>query len=279
MSFVVFAIISNHVSRLECLRIIAAPKNKLLIFMNAQKLEASVTNNTPSTNNHSKNPWSFKVQIAKFKAYLSFDKESNRKFRRTVFTTQDWKNHRSSSRYFKDFLSMPFSLVLRGLTLQAVMMMIWSFFIVGYNLLAIKYTKAWSYPLPLFSLPTLPVSLTSPSLGLLLVFRTNTAYSRWEKASITWSSITAKSFDLMRQGSLFIKDPFLKTSLFRYIIAFSKTLKWLLGHSDKDRRLSEDLIGILSTKESVKLMSSKHRVQHIINHIGEIVSKSKFVGL
>jgi predicted membrane chloride channel (bestrophin family) len=77
---------------------------------------------------------------------------------------------------------MPFSLILRGLTVQALVIMAWSFFLVVFNLQAEK--MPFGIKLPLLSLPTLPVSLTSPSLGLLLVFRTNTAYSRWKAGKL-----------------------------------------------------------------------------------------------
>jgi hypothetical protein len=51
-----------------------------------------------------------------------------------------------------------------------------------------------------FALQTTPLlSLTSPSLGLLLVFRTNAAYARWTEARALWSTVNARSWDLMRQ--------------------------------------------------------------------------------
>jgi len=67
--------------------------------------------------------------------YFDSDKESNRKFRRTVFNKHDWKKHRSGNRYFTELLSMPRSVVLRGLTVQAFTVTLFSAVIVAYNLL------------------------------------------------------------------------------------------------------------------------------------------------
>ena len=43
--------------------------------------------------------------------------------------------------------------------------------------------------LPVLSLPMTFFSITGSSLGLLLVFRTNAAYARWDDARKQWGSI------------------------------------------------------------------------------------------
>jgi putative membrane protein len=43
-----------------------------------------------------------------------------------------------------------------------------------------------------------PEVLTSFALSLLLVFRTNSSYARWDDARKMWGGITNKSRDLMR---------------------------------------------------------------------------------
>lgn len=64
-------------------------------------------------------------------------------------------------------------------------------FVVLYNCLVGGYTdfSGGSHPalissslLPMLTLPLAPFTLSSPSLGLLLVFRTNTSYQRWDEA-------------------------------------------------------------------------------------------------
>lgn len=52
-----------------------------------------------------------------------------------------------------------------------------------------------------FSLTT-PFSSTSFALSLLLVFRTNTSYFRWNEARTIWGGITNRSRDIVRQVEL-----------------------------------------------------------------------------
>ena len=46
-----------------------------------------------------------------------------------------------------------------------------------------------------------PFNLTSFALSLLLVFRTNTSYSRWAEARSIWGGVTNRSRDILRQVS------------------------------------------------------------------------------
>lgn len=178
---------------------------------------------------------------------LYTDKESNRKFRRTIFTKHNWQRHRSSNRYFNELRNMPKSVILRGLGVQTLAVTLFSLLIVSYN--TIVEMKKFPFPMPLFSFPALPFALTSSSLGLLLVFRTNAAYSRWKDARISWAVISARSFDLMRQGMIWIPNTSVKSKLVRYTVAFAKVTKWHLGHQGNDRRLRGDLDSILTAPE------------------------------
>lgn len=44
-----------------------------------------------------------------------------------------------------------------------------------------------------------PFNLTSFALSLLLVFRTNSSYSRWAEARSIWGGVTNRSRDILRQ--------------------------------------------------------------------------------
>ena len=46
---------------------------------------------------------------------------------------------------------------------------------------------------------TAPLSLTSFALSLLLVFRTNSSYARWQEARCIWGGITNRSRDIVQQ--------------------------------------------------------------------------------
>ena len=66
------------------------------------------------------------------------------------------------------------------------------------------WASAQAAILPVY-LPTLsieatgPFSLTSFALSLLLVFRTNTSYARWDEARSIWGGVTNRSRDILRQ--------------------------------------------------------------------------------
>mmetsp|Transcript_21085 Transcript_21085/g.19208 ORF Transcript_21085/g.19208 Transcript_21085/m.19208 type:complete len:435 (+) Transcript_21085:15-1319(+) len=204
--------------------------------------------------------------------YFDSDKESNRKFRRTIFTKHDWRKHRSGNRYFAELMSMPRSVVLRGLTMQALGVTCISSIIVIYNvLLELKILPKF---LPLITAPPLPFTLTSSALGLLLVFRTNAAYSRWKDARIAWAVISAKSFDVMRQSAAWIENHDIASSIVRYISAYTRCLKWQLGHQGNDRRLADDLNGILTPNELEDLMHSRHRPQWMLFRVSSLLKKS-----
>ena len=142
---------------------------------------------------------------------------------------------------------MPKSVILRGLGVQTLVVTFFSLLIVSYNTLV--ETKRFSFPLPLLSFPALPFALTSSSLGLLLVFRTNAAYSRWKDARVSWALISARSFDLMRQSILWMPSSSCKSRIVRYTTAFAKVAKWHLGHQGNDKRLRGDLDRILTAGE------------------------------
>ena len=55
-----------------------------------------------------------------------------------------------------------------------------------------------AFPTISFSL-TAPISSASFALSLLLVFRTNSSYARWDEARKLWGGITNRSRDIVRQ--------------------------------------------------------------------------------
>lgn len=82
---------------------------------------------------------------------------------------------------------------------------------------------------PVLRASPLPYQLTAPALALLLVFRTEASYSRFEQGRKAWVKIITGTNDLARQvissvhGSgdeLIIRD-----ALLRYIAAFPVALK------------------------------------------------------
>lgn len=127
--------------------------------------------------------------------------EESRKYRRTVYAHADWLRHRSSSRLFRGLRTMFISGVVRALWLEVFTIFAVSTGLVAWNhqgaLGHLSLLPAWAQCL---QLPVLPFNLSSPVLGLLLVFRTNTSYARWLEARIIWGRVAAHASNMLRQA-------------------------------------------------------------------------------
>ena len=127
--------------------------------------------------------------------------EQSRKYRRTH---DDWVNHRSSSsRVFDNLQSLFFSGVVRQLRPQVTAVSAVALFVLMWNIGLVSNIEAnqdIAVDLPVIALPILPFTLSSPALGLLLVFRTNAAYTRWMISRDSWSRITASVFSTDQQA-------------------------------------------------------------------------------
>jgi len=73
----------------------------------------------------------------------------------------------------------------------------------------------------------LPFELTAAALGLLLVFRTNSSYSRWVRAQDSIAMVGARSRELVYL-SYNIQDDHLRSQMVRYIVAHALVLKTAL---------------------------------------------------
>lgn len=101
--------------------------------------------------------------------------EGSRKYRRTVYTHNEWVKHRSSDRFFGNLSTMVNSGVYKSLAKEVLATTAVATFVVLYNALAGGYTDlegaqhaAILSALPALVLPLTPFTLLSPSLGLLL---------------------------------------------------------------------------------------------------------------
>uniref|UniRef100_A0A7S3L7Z1 Bestrophin homolog n=1 Tax=Amphora coffeiformis TaxID=265554 RepID=A0A7S3L7Z1_9STRA len=138
--------------------------------------------------------------------------EEQRKFRRTVYSHDDWKKHRSQDRFIYYLLAIFKSGVYKNLTREVGTTTLIATFVVAYNAIVGGYqdfegTKhaalISSQYLPVLTLPMTAFTLTSPSLGLLLVFRTNTSYQRWDEARKNWGMNINHTRDLVRMANAY----------------------------------------------------------------------------
>ena len=141
--------------------------------------------------------------------------ESQRPYRRSVFNGPDWVNHRSSSR-FEDALRTTLSSgILRARYKEVAFVGAVSTFVVLWNNVAtgfVDFDNLAHGPLlqhlPKLNIPPTVFTLTSPSLGLLLVFRTNACYGRWDNSRKVWGDIINECRSLVRQANTFMRDEY-----------------------------------------------------------------------
>jgi putative membrane protein len=128
--------------------------------------------------------------------------ESSRKYRRTVYSYDDWVEHRSPNRTLSNLQKIFFSGVIRQLQGEVLLVSFIASLVVLWNGVLVPLEAAGGL-LPYLSLPSLPFTLSSPALGLLLVFRTNASYNRWSEARMLWSKVTSQSQNAVRMASTF----------------------------------------------------------------------------
>ena len=134
--------------------------------------------------------------------------EGSRKYRRTVYTHNEWVKHRSSDRFIRNLSSMISSGVYKSLAKEvlatagiATFLVMWNGLTGGYTDLDGVQHEAIVKFLPMLTLPLTPFTLLSPSLGLLLVFRTNSSYGRWDEARKFWGLNINHTRDLNRMAT------------------------------------------------------------------------------
>ncbi|XP_010418596.1 PREDICTED: UPF0187 protein At3g61320, chloroplastic-like [Camelina sativa] len=154
-------------------------------------------------------------------------KERGMQQKRSLYTHEKWVEHRSSLRHVRHLLSSFSSRVILSLIPPV-------FFFTSVAVVIASYNTAVALDwlpgiFPILRSSSLPYQLTAPALALLLVFRTEASYSRYEEGRKAWVGIIAGTNDLARQvicsvdssgDELIIKD-----LLLRYVAAFPVALK------------------------------------------------------
>jgi len=203
------------------------------------------------------------------------DLELARTFRRSVFTPVEWKKHRSADRYNRNILTMVNSRIVRSIA--GPMTITFGISTVAaiedhLQLLSTYFPEFDQY----FHLPLSPFSLTGFSLGLLLVFRTNSAYGRWWEARKLWGLLLNRSRDITRQALGYMTSPndaALQDVVLRYTMALSKSL-FVHLRAPEDEDLAKECKDILPADELEELLASPHRPNYCLQVMCEAVARS-----
>lgn len=253
--------------------------------------------------------------------------EASRKFRRTVYTHDDWVNHRSPDRFIKYLAAIPTSGIYKNLakevialTAMTALVMVYNGFITGYqDISGAVHDPIWSSPfLPPLTLPLQPFTLASSSLGLLLgtfffwsfsvtatislffcfclisvpnsstlplsnsslifffgnsrrthpVFRSNTAYQRWDEARKNWGKNINHTRNLNRMANAYydrtgISDEQRQADLERVAVctwAFVRSMKRHLSPEAEDESdFKAELYERLPQSQAAAIIKAAHR--------------------
>jgi len=231
----------------------------------------AVVSSTPSTTSLQMGPPSPESLLAETYG------EGSRKYRRTVYTHNEWVKHRSSDRFVRNISSMINSGVYKSLGREVFATSAIASFVVFWNALAGGYTdfdgvqhEAIISALPQLTLPLTPFTLLSPSLGLLLVFRTNSSYGRWDEARKFWGLNINHTRDLNRMATAWYGhdgipvDPALRAEHLRQVSlmtwAFVRSMKRHLSPPAEDEEaFVAEINARLSPEQAKGIISAAHR--------------------
>ncbi|CAM6097853.1 unnamed protein product [Calypogeia fissa] len=200
------------------------------------------------------NPLEMLVRIAD---HADAQTEMGMKRKGAFYRAEDWFKHRSSKRHLRHILSTFKSRVIISLIPPVTALTAMSALVALYNTL-VEDSILPSF-LPVLHTSSLPYQLTAPALALLLVFRTEASYSRYDEGRKTWTKVFACTKDFSRQCLAWIQNPldsYRRMDLLHYIMAFPVALKChLLDGSD----VYEDLKLLLDEEDLAVVMNSAHR--------------------
>lgn len=213
--------------------------------------------------------------------------EQSRRYRRTLFNHDDWMRQRHGDRLLKNLRTTFKSGVVRQLanelllvTIVAVTLCLWnSLLVVGYQDFLGHMHPPLTNSLPLLSLPLEPFSLSSPALGLLLVFRTNASYGRWTEARKAWGAVVNNCRNLLRLGASWIKDDDSGTSrkhleqLANATWAFARCLqRHLLGEREDEESFLIDIHKHLSPATVQNLIDARHKPARALYDLSNVIN-------
>jgi len=206
--------------------------------------------------------------------------EESRVYRRTVYTSDDWVRHRDPDRFFRNLISLLDSGIVVQLFKEVSAVMLIAFFAVLWNAVAVdgfddfdgaRHESLLHLPrYLLLSLPSGPFNLTSSVLGLMLVFRTNTSYFRWNEARSCWGRIVNHTRNIMRMGSSWMltesyeEDPLIRrealADLELAIWEFPRSLQRHLLRAQEDEEVFQmEVRERLAPKDAEALIAATHR--------------------
>ncbi|KAL1546412.1 Voltage-dependent chloride channel 1, chloroplastic [Salvia divinorum] len=194
-------------------------------------------------------------------------KERGMKQKRYLYDHESWVQHRSSLRHVRHLLTSLTSRVILSLVPPVIAFTSVAVFVAVYNS-AVSLDLLPEF-FPILRASSLPYQLTAPALALLLVFRTEASYSRFEEGKMAWTKVISGAEDFASQITANVHsadDDMLKKAILQYIIAFPVALKCHIVYGSD---VAQDLDNLLEVDDLSVVLSSKHRPRCIIEFISQ----------
>jgi len=230
-----------------------------------------------STTTGSNLAWSskFKTALASTEPVKIPYGEENRALRRDVFGHDDWIKYRRSDRFLYNLSTIATSGLWRQLIPEVTTVTSIATLVCAYNEVFVNgyvdfdgLQHAALMDMPIATLPALPFTLASPSLGLLLVFKTNAAYGRWAEGRKQWGVMGTECRNVMRMAAAWsspMREPdkekrvqavqSVGTACYTFLRSL---LRHVNGPPDEDS-FREDLKAALPEKEAEAIIAAGHR--------------------
>lgn len=191
---------------------------------------------------------------------------------RSVFDFKFWVNHRNPLRYFTRSFDIHQSQVLRNVMPAVLWVMGVGAAFAAYALLGgAGNLPAWApTAVDVSRFAQAFVTHTTIAMSLLLVFRTNQSYNRWDEARKFWGATLNRSRDIARQVVTCFPDTdnSAKQAFVRWHISFVKAMH---RHFQNEGNLENDLRNVLPEPELKMLLGSQHRPMKALHVMGEII--------
>jgi putative membrane protein len=218
--------------------------------------------------------------------------ESSRKLRRSYYAHSDWLKARADDRFLYNLSSIVRSGILKQLSKELIFVAgistfvcVWNgLFIAGYDDFVGLHHAAilGQQSFPLLVLPPNPFTLSVPSLGLLLIFRTNTAYKRWDEGRKAWGSIINNSRTCVRLGTSWSDkestgDKEKLALLADAVWSFPRSLQYhMLGPLEDGLDYAEDLQKLKNKAFANDLLSVRHKPTRALREITAVLCTINF---
>jgi len=193
----------------------------------------------------------------------------------------DWVTHRSSNRFVRNMRTIGSSGINQALSKELTFVTLDATFVVLINALFAGYqdfdgiVHPGPLMMPALMLPALPFTILMPALSLLLVFRTNTGYARWNEARTLWGGLINNCRNVVRQCNTFFPDDAehdaLKKRMAAETTAFIKSLRNFLRGPEDDETLRAELYdlarsGLISQEQASANHSDTYDQRYMPEH-------------